>query len=329
MKSLDKKLVFLLFMLFMLTSCKTLRKESSIPKWYESPPEDTAKFRYVVGTGGSPNQAKLDALNNLAGKFQTKIKGEEKFNRREYDGKYSEQFIQRIKGKIPEIEFEEFKVVKREKRGNQWYLLIRLDVPAFVASTRKKLETKIRELEDAFQTTDKPLQDMTRMNRNIDDLQIAETYLTVLRLLNQDTEYENRKSIFERYRQRRKKLRGNLEIVIVGESNYSSIRRKIASVLENDGIKTDFHSHIPRSTPFIEISIQKDRGKYGEEDFYVNMDFTLAVHDKTGSIVNRIKIKEEGVSYGFELAHKMAINSLNKSISDLSLANLMGLNNDV
>ena len=116
------KLFFLV--LFILSSCSSPKQTIKYPKWFYEGQGDTKLYYYGIGEGGTKQEAKLNALNDIASKISTEIKSSFTSTTSSFNETYSKSSSKNIIAKVKNIEFSSFKIVNSFKLSNNKYVVL-------------------------------------------------------------------------------------------------------------------------------------------------------------------------------------------------------------
>jgi len=132
----------LLIILIFFTACGT----PEIPKWYINTPKDNTLYFYASAEGYSKQNAVQNALNDIASRINVKISSNFVINRGIHNKKTYNEIYQQINTRIENVSFNNYEILKTEKQGDKFYVLVKVDKQKLIQSLKTKIKLKLKNL---------------------------------------------------------------------------------------------------------------------------------------------------------------------------------------
>ncbi|SHG88467.1 LPP20 lipoprotein [Marinomonas polaris DSM 16579] len=143
-----KNRLILVFLTLLLSACQSIPGlEPSMPDWWVSPPEDSAKWLYGLGEGPNLNAANQQALSNIAGKLQTKISSSLSRRTQETTVSSSDYIDRQLSSEIEKVSLSHFETLKTETLSHRVMTLVRVDKEALANDWSRQLQVIENDLE--------------------------------------------------------------------------------------------------------------------------------------------------------------------------------------
>ena len=154
-----KKIIFIVLLLFF-SGCGFLaKKEAKLnqqpPSWYINSPSNNSIFIYGVGSGYDLDEAKHNALNNLSARLIVSIKSSIETKKVSSGDYYNKEINQNIKIDTQKIKFNNVKVEKSVKRGDRYFVLVKVDREKLYNNRLKEFQNYDNEIKLNLQNLNK------------------------------------------------------------------------------------------------------------------------------------------------------------------------------
>ena len=150
------KHIYLLLLTFFFVACgtpDTPQKQSTIPSWYLNPPANNQFYLYGEGDGADMQEAKINALNTMAGKLSVEISSSMINNTNTYTNgivnTYDKSISKTIQQDIKKIDFTNIKTLKAINQNYRYYVLLQVDKEQLITIKKEQfllLDKRINEI---------------------------------------------------------------------------------------------------------------------------------------------------------------------------------------
>ena len=130
-------------------------KYSHLPSWYVNPNQNNLQFLYGVGEGFTLQEASKSALNNIASKLIVTISSDSSSLSEENKYSFNEQYQQRIKEKVNNITFSDYKISNSSNINNKFYVEIAIDRYKFIKEQNTILDKYHKSMSNIYQSSKK------------------------------------------------------------------------------------------------------------------------------------------------------------------------------
>jgi len=166
----------------------------NIPKWYQNPPKDTALSFLDIGEGYSNQNAINSALNSIASRIYVNLSSTYVINKGIYNNKTYNDIYREIKAQVPHIDFSGYKILKSQKIGDKYYVLVKVDKNKLINNLKIKISQALN-----VTFSDNPAQKVVDAYKTLHTLKKIKLYVLILNSLNQDvSEYLNKITALEK-----------------------------------------------------------------------------------------------------------------------------------
>jgi len=142
-----KKWLFLIILIF-LSACGS----PEIPKWYVNTPKDNSLYFYATAEGYSKQNAIKNALNDIASRINVKISSNFVINKGIHNEKTYNEIYQQINTQISNVSFNNYEILKTQKRDDKYYVLVRVNKQKLIKSLKTKTDLNLQNLKFDNQT---------------------------------------------------------------------------------------------------------------------------------------------------------------------------------
>lgn len=140
---------FLLIAVLFLASCAS--QIDGTPNWYISSKQNDAQNLYGTGQGFTLEEATKYALADLAARLMVSISSESNLIREENQTSTNEEMRQQVRQNVEKLSFSNFRVIKSEKLGQNFFVEVQVDKPSFLDEQKERvsfLEKKVADLDN-------------------------------------------------------------------------------------------------------------------------------------------------------------------------------------
>ncbi|GEM_PF-4784507 len=322
--------VFFLTTVFFLAACTVLY--ASIPQWVQNPRSDSERHMYVIGSGQNREQARSNALSNLAGRFSTEVGSQEELVFSEVGDQVGTEYRQQIEARVRDLELDNYEINRSESMDeDNYYVEVRLDKPAYSESVIDRLDRLEKEIEDDFKITPSPLVDFYRMNASLSKIEQAEVYLQVLRILGADINYDERRDKYRDLKANYDKVRGKVQVVIIRDDETAPVANHIEEELASEAVDSVQFDGEPEPAEQYEdwariiITATTDEDEFfGSKEVTVNV--RLEVRSRHGRLLSSQTYEKRGSSMtDFDDARGIAFNDVIAEIEQQGFEKLLGI----
>jgi len=120
------------------------KPEAQLPKWYLNPQLSDASTYYAVGEGATKDEAKLNALNAIAGEISTTVSSNMESNAQSHTTNSGESVTKdvklNIKSSVDKIKFTSAKVIENAFANGKFYSYVSVDRGLLFNALKKTLD---------------------------------------------------------------------------------------------------------------------------------------------------------------------------------------------
>jgi len=308
------KLLLSLFVFSFLTGCASTSEQQgnpALPQWVQEPPADNLQSIYAIGEGFNLDSAKQNHKQSL------------------HNEEYDQVFQQKINTQIKDIELTQTDLLKTEHSAGQYYVLMSLSLPEFIADKRGKLDSIINsikvELPNVEQQRDlaeylasdiavpleltnieqkNKVEQLYSFNKIVLLVEQAKPLLDLLSGVDKDFDSPKYKTLFTYYIEYEKQLLANTYFYINSDRQLNKIGSSINDTLQTYGFQT---ANKANSDGIIDITGEVRRAKIFSTKTVI-IDLKMQIKSKSGHSykTNQYKFKAASVR-NYESAKKNAI----------------------
>jgi hypothetical protein len=120
---------FILFISIIFSGCAKLNQANNdtLPNWYLNSPSNTPTYIYGTSSGYDIEEAKQNALNNMSSRLIVTVGSSIETKKVSSGDYYSKEIVQNLKVDIEKIRYNNVKIEKNKKVGNDVYVLLKVD----------------------------------------------------------------------------------------------------------------------------------------------------------------------------------------------------------
>ncbi|TNF47412.1 hypothetical protein EP232_03465 [bacterium] len=331
--------LLLLFLPWMVLACSGAPDHrsggpSQVPEWYLTPPRDGSNL-YGTGEGFTVDEATAQALNQIASRIFVTISSE--FSRRmEQDvdntgSRFSSHSLQDIDVDVDEVEFTSHTLVRSERAGDRFYVLVEVDRFAQVERLEAEIKEDLSKAEalTALYSREEHLilkaRAAGRSNRILKDLRRKALIRDALEGFFMDTYAEVTERI-SRNRVNLDQALSSLSITLRGEDGTDEIVALLGARLNREGIVIleDLCLTINDCAQiFVTVS---ERENLDGSTVKMILDYRIATTGVGGGMMAQNNLTVSGISFGgSEAARIKAMENVKDVIEKQELAQLLGL----
>lgn len=263
------------------------KKEVQLPQWYLVAPTNTALFLYGEGEGNSIEEAKTNALNNMASGLVVSVSSSLQTNTKSLlsnDGKasYSKDVSKNVKVEVQKIKFTNAIVKNSENIDGKFYTLMQVNRQELFTQQKGEFDSKDSRADELYSSLNGKakldqihiLQDMYPL------LKEAKAQTIVLNAINNDFPYATYTKKYDGYMDKLDDIKSNCVINVTTNQNEKYFVDNLVDMLNQNKFK------ISNSTNNSDISIQLTTSpKYS-----VSSGWNIAKVSTTLSVISNGKI---------------------------------------
>lgn len=249
MKQFLSLTVMPLFFIVMLSGCGGASPSPDILQkdaqrvWVENPPSDSSKYYYAIGEGATQEDAKNNALSDVASRIMVSVSSSFASNvsvtRDNNDEQAVAKLTKDVTAKVQQIEFTDVRVEERFQDRNQWIVLLKVDRQKLFQTYLRKLDENDKKAEAEWNAYTKgSIFEKLKLSRDVKNLlKEADSLFPILHALNQsfdDTAYKNKYRI---YFKDMRELKSNMVIAINADKNSESLAKLMREYLSRENMK--------------------------------------------------------------------------------------------
>lgn len=262
------------------------KKELPLPQWYLVAPTNTAQFLYGEGEGNTIEEAKTNALNNMASGLVVAVSSTMQTSTRtttsQGDSSYSKDVSKNVKLEVQKIKFTNAIVKNSEMVNGKFYTLMQVNRPELFAQQKGEFDSKDARADQLYSSLEGKakldqihiLQDMYPL------LQEAKAQTIVLNAINNGFPYAIYTKKYDSYIDRLDDIKSNCVIHIASNANTKYFSDNLIDLLNQNKFKI---SSTPNNSD-IEIQINSSP-KYS-----VASGWNIAKVSTTLSVVSNGKV---------------------------------------
>lgn len=296
------------FSLFLLAACSSTSKESSVPVWVLNPEQDNSFYFYSVGVADSLEQAKQNALKEMASKFSVKINSDTFHKQSLHNGKAEQLFTQSINTQVQEIEFSQVEQKKAEKVNHQFFVEIALSRLAFAKSQQAKLSALMDGIDKKLHhiETKNKIEKLYVYNNIQEDIQLAEPLLYLIAVADNNFDFRVYNNQFQDYLILETELLASTYFYIQSPQQLSPVASKLSDLMQTYGFQISSHN---RADAIIELK-GSIKNNLAFSIYNTRLNLSVLVKTKQGKVSSKENYILNGASVtGYKPAYQ---NSLTK-----------------
>ena len=296
-----------------------LETSDKIPDWFYSPPKSD-KFFYGGGEGRNINEAKVNALNFIAGEIQTAVSSSfsksQGYSNRNGQSDFYKSVKTKTRSEVKKINFTNIEIMKTIKVNNKIYLLVRIDKQKLFKNLKTQFEILDNKITSEITTSQKYslLDQLITLNKEEKNIQKALSLINILSTLNPNFDVIKYTNKYNSFMSKKTDILHKLTFSV---SSNDLFGQKLIAVLNEAGYKISSNSDI-------KISIQKQIRKsetYGMKIARVSVNIKVSANNKT---LNSASIECKGVSNTYSQAIAKASQSFYKKVKKIGINKLLG-----
>ena len=297
-----KECLSAVFSLLLLSACSSASKEASVPVWVLNPEQDNSFYFYSVGVADSLEQAKQNALKEMASKFSVKINSDTFHKQSLHNGKAEQLFTQSINSQVQEIEFSQVEQKKAEKVNHQFFVEIALSRLAFAKSQQAKLSSLMDGIDKKLHhiETKNKLEKLYIYNNIQEDIQLAKPLLYLITVADNNFDLHVYNSQFQDYFILETELLASTNFYIQSSQQFSPIVTQLRDLMQTYGFQISSRN---RADAIIELK-GSIKNSLAFSIYNTRLNLTFLVKSKQGKVSSKENYLLNGASVtGYESAY--------------------------
>ena len=296
-----------------------LETSDTIPNWFYSPPKSD-KYFYGAGEGRDVEEAKVSALNFIAGEINTAVSSSFTKTEGYSKGSNGSDFYKSVRSKtrseVRKINFTNIEIMKTLKVNNKIYLLVRIDKQKLFNSLKTKFDIIDSKIDNEIKTSKQysKLDQLITLNKIKPQIQKAISLATILNTLNPNFDVVKYTNKYNSYMNQKTKLLHEITFSIKGDDLFA---QKLIELLNEEGYKISNSSDIE-----IKLTKQVRLSKpYGMSVARVTVNIQVMANNKT---LNSASIETKGISDTPSQAIAKASINFKQKVEKIGINKLLG-----
>lgn len=317
----NKKL--LLVVPFLILGCGTapqLKQQTSLPNWYIQAPQNSS-YLYGSGEGDSIQEAKNNALNQIASSLSVSISSNFQKDEGYSSGSNGSSFFKNVKNnvnaEVKKIDFSDVEIVHNKLISGKYYILVRINKEKLFNSTKEKfliLDNKIKEQLNL--NSNNPYEILRNINKAIPSINQALAKANVLYALNSNFNLKAYSKKYSSYLTKKEQLLNKITISVSNPNNQFS--QKLIELLNEKNYKIKTNSVVD-----IKISTKpRFTETYGMKIARVSVNLKVIANNK---IVYSANMEVKGISNANSQALAKASNAFKQKLSEIGIEKILGI----
>ena len=195
------------------------------------------------GEGDTREEALARALSDISSQIYITIDSELTIRKEATSKSYSREVIDSLKSKVAEVSFGGYDIVKDEKIGNRYVIVLDVDPRALARQYRKRLQKSITRIKERLGEESSSFRKYKIIKKN--NIQELEAELDFIELIDTEISIEKEKKELKEYRTITDRP---IEFMVV--SNQDELKEIVKNILNKEGFIT-----IPRSRVSFKINL--------------------------------------------------------------------------
>jgi len=294
----------------------TLKKSNSIPDWFYAPPKSD-KYFYGAGEGDTPQQAKISALNYIAGEIQTSISSSMSINQGYAGEDVYKDISQKIDTEIKQINFTNIEIMQTLKVKNKIYLLVRVDKQKLFNTLKKEFEVLDLKVDSEIKESEKysPLSQLIEYNKISKQIKELLSKLNILVALNPNFDIKPYVQKYNKYIAKKNTLLHKITFSVYPTNDIFA--QRLIEVLNDNNYKISKNSNI-----HIKVSNAITKNiVYGLVVVKVNTNIKVLYKNKT---LKSFTINSKGISNQYNQALIKASINFKQKLQKIGINKLLG-----
>ncbi|MGM0381434.1 MAG: hypothetical protein ACQEP7_05560, partial [bacterium] len=302
--------------------------------WFTNPRSNSSIHMYATGSGEGPDQARTNALNELAGFFHRTVGSRERLHQQESFDEVLVDYEQEIRSEIDELELNNYEITRVDQAGSDYYVEARLDCRNYAGNLLNRLKRILKELKEDFRRTGNPMVDFYRMHGLRNKLQKALTYLHVLAVIEQNFEadinidFEEMYSKLRKYNDLKQEARQAARVVVTVSRPAKPVAKHLPKLFQEADINVAVDSaDSPGSSGAAEITVNSnEKLDVSSKGNQIKVEIEIAVYSSQGDLLSTKTFTQTGHSKNsFSEARDKAQQKLRERLESMGAEKLLGI----
>lgn len=202
MKQIIKYCLVLLLPLFF-TACAggalgqpSVAKNQELPSWYLNTPPSNNNFYHGVGSGATKEEAKINALNNIASVISVSISSNMEISKKTTTSSYEKEVESNTKASVDKIKFTGVSIIENAQQDGKIYTYLKVNRAVLFDAQKTKVDNDYNKLLGTWKNIQKEgvfslIQNSDQLNKDIVEVSAN---LPILKAINNsfdNTKYDN------------------------------------------------------------------------------------------------------------------------------------------
>jgi len=301
-----------------ITSSKV--EQTSIPNWYIQAPKSVA-YLYGTGEGISIDDAKNNALNQIASSLSVTISSNFKKSEGYSSSSKGSSFFRNVKNdvnaEVKKIDFSNVEIVKNKLINGKFYILVRINKQKLFNATKEKFQILDNQITEQLSLkTNNPYEELRNINKAIPKINKALAKANVLYALNSSFDLKGYSKKYSSYLTKKEKLLNKITISVSNPNDQFS--QKLIELLNEKNYKIK-----PNSVVKIKISTKPRLSTtMGMKIARVSVNLKVIANNKT---IYSDNIEVKGISNTDSQALAKASIAFKNKIAKIGIDKILGI----
>jgi len=219
------------------------QKEVNLPSWYLSPPANNPIFIFGEGLGDTLDDAKANALNNMAAKLVIQVSSSIKSYTSSYSNgqksSYDKAVTKQVQTDIAKIKFSNAKIEKSKMINGKFVVLMKVDREEFYKLKKEEFLSIDKRIDTLYSIADeKPALEKIYDIQNLQDkITQATSQAHIVNAIKNSFKSQPYISKYNNYLDEISTIKSNTPIFITTNRSENYFKDEIVTLLNNEGFK--------------------------------------------------------------------------------------------
>jgi len=209
------------------------KQTSQIPQWYLNPQSSDKINFYGVGTGASKDEAKINALNQVAAEISVSVSSSMEIQKRSSNNSYSKNIESNTKATIEKMKFTGVDIVKNEYIDGKFYTYLKVDKDTLFDARKKELDALYSDSVSSWENIVQSggLEIIKSSDKIVTNISTMQTSLPILYAINSSFDDKSYRAKIDKLANNIEDAKANVLVKIVSKNapNYANIVKKYIS----------------------------------------------------------------------------------------------------
>ena len=286
---------------------------ATLPSWYLNPQQSDSSTYYAVGEGANKNEAKLNALNTIAGEISTSVSSSidssSSSNTTDAGEVVSKQVKIDLKSSVEKIKFTSAKVIENSFSNGTFYSYVSVDRTTLFNALNKEFEVKYNKAASLWSHMEKHgVFEVFKSGKKLNSL-IAKAMpqLSILKAVNSDFDQATYTANLETIQNNAREMQARAVVYVkdMGATPYAELVKKYISAANLNLISSRAQASDPSNLLVVEVSYDAKPKNVKSSDprlrgaSFADVKITIATKNANGktvaqNIISVLNISKEG-----------------------------------